>query len=239
MLTRKIIWSLLVALAVLSLALMGCSSKKSTESTIVSSGDPTSVTSYIQLNEGWRVSYTTLEPTVAHFDVEVSDPAVIDGHNGYTIRTTNSTTFEQSYKYLYATNNAIYESYSTNDPGRKILEAPFNIGNSWQVMDLYDNLDDSISVGDADDGGGLQLVGAGDGVYNEMSIVAKESVQALDGQTYANCLKIEWQTGEYSYIYFWYAAGIGLVKTQNVPNSLSASDNNTVTIMSDYQQVTY
>lgn len=239
MLTRKILWTLLVTVSILSLALMGCSSKKFTNTTTTTNLDTADPTTYIPLDQGWRVSYTVLEPATEHYDIEVSDPAVIAGHDGYTIRRTNRTTLEQTYKFMYATSSAIYESSASNDPGSKILAAPFVIGNSWDITEATVGGYGDTTGTDFDDGDDIHLIGGGDGEYNQMSIVAKESVEALDGHTYSNCLKVEWQTGEYSYNYYWYAAGIGLVKYESVPNSLSAEDNNTVTVMSDYAQITY
>ncbi|MEZ5359097.1 MAG: hypothetical protein R3F48_09740 [Candidatus Zixiibacteriota bacterium] len=233
--TRKALWTLLLSLSILTLGIIGCSSDKVSNPTTPTT--PDTITTYFPLDQGWRISYTTTEPTTANFDVEVTDAVEIYGNDGFTVRQTNLTTFEQTFKYIYATSNAIYESHATNDPGSKILEMPFNIGNSWiMYTEVNNDDDDSITVNDFDDDNVL-LSGAAESAYNVMSIVAKESVEALNGTTYPNCLKIEWQTGELSYKYFWYAANIGLVKFEDVPNALSADDGNTVTVMNDFELV--
>ncbi len=238
--SRKILWSLLIVTTLLSMVIMGCSSKKftNTSTTISDTAHPTT---YIPLDQGWRVSYTLLEPETEHFYVEVSDPVVVYGNPGFTIRRTNTTTLEQSVSFMYATSSAMYQSGATNNPGYKILELPYTVGHSWERMTSSGGggvTDSTIDIDDAGDDG-LYLTDGDSELYSTMSIVAKENVVALDGHTYSNCLKIEWQVGEYAYNYFWYAAGIGLVKYENVPNILSASENNTVSVMSDFEQIAY
>ena len=236
MTTRKFSWFLLLAALIVAIVVAGCSSKKFTNTTTTIS-DTASPTVYIPLDQGWRINYTTLEPETEHHYIEVSDPVTIDGNAGFTIRRTNLTTLEQSFTYMYATTTAIYESSSTNSPGEKILESPFIIGNSWERSTNADGYGDTTSTDDP--GGEIVRVDANPAEYTTMRIVAKENISALDGHIYGNCLKVEWQVGEYAYIYFWYAAGIGLVKYESVPNSLSAGDNNMVTVMSDYAQIVY
>ncbi|MCK5126500.1 MAG: hypothetical protein KAR42_09610 [candidate division Zixibacteria bacterium] len=235
--SRKILWSLLLTAIVFLMVMVGCSSKKFTNSstTISDNADPTT---YIPLNQGWRVSYTRTEPTTEHYDIEVADPVTIDGNQGYTIRRTvrSGSSFEQTISYMYANSIAVYETSSTNDPGAIILKAPFTVGSSWDRSKTVIISDTTIS---GEDGGGLHRADGNELAYNTMQIVAKESVLALDGLTYSNCLKVEWQIGEHSYIYYWYAANIGLVKFQVVPNALSASENNTISVMSDFAQIQY
>jgi len=140
---------------------------------------------------------------------------------------------------MYATETAVYESPSTTGPGVKILESPYVAGHHWNRFVATgdtgnQNEGDTTST---DEGGIDKSVPGGD--YGQMTIVGRETVAALDGHAYGNCLKVAWQTGEYSYNYYWYAAGIGLVKFESVAGSLSSSTGDIVSLMSDYGHIDY
>ncbi|MCK5127838.1 MAG: hypothetical protein KAR42_16395 [candidate division Zixibacteria bacterium] len=241
MINRNLIYIMGVFLIFSILGLVGCSDNKF--STTVSSVTPNaSPKTYIPVTSGWRVSYAQLEPERVSYYVEITDPVVIDGHQGVTVRRTNNETGQNTYSYIYATATAIYESSSLSSPGQKILESPFTAGHSWDRYESSVAFDDE-PAGDTTDSGGDIIDGANKTVpgeeYGRMFIVGFESVPALDGHLYANCLKVAWQSEEYSYNYYWYAAGIGLVKFESVPNSLSAWENTSVTVMTDFGQIEY
>jgi len=106
---------------------------------------------------------------------------------------------------------------------------------------IDDFVNDQLDVNDDDDDGlpiDLPKTNPGD-AYTTMSIVGYDNVETLNGGSYGNCLKVAWQTGESTYNYYWYAAGIGLVKFMQNCNTLVASDNRTVGLMTDYQMVEY
>ena len=222
-----------------------CSDKTFTSTSTVIS-DNAKPTTFLPLEPGLRVSYIVSEPESQYYDLEVTNPANIAGNPGYAIRKTDRNTGETEIFYRYTKDNAIFESGSTSYPGVRILESPFVIGNSW---DRFDNVTDAgtiitgdIIIGDLDDddilpGNTLKTI-PGDG-YSTMSIVGIESVEALNGISYGSCIKVAWQTDEYIYNYYWYAAGIGLVKYEQNCNLLAASDNRTVGVMTDYQVVQY
>jgi hypothetical protein len=229
----------------LGIVIPGCSDKTftSTETVAPQGGDPTT---YIPLKPGLRVSYVVLEPETQNFDIEVTDPVKVAGYDGYVIRKTDRSTGQTGYSYMYEVGNAIFESGSTSSRGERILESPFVVGNTWNRFDTsstpvindYDdfyNDDNEINDGYPWD---TYKTKPDDGYYT-MSIVARESVEGLNGINYGNCIKVAWQTGEYSWNYYWYAAGIGLVKYEHNYNSLSAAANHTVGVMTDYQIVQY
>ncbi len=221
----------------LFMGIIGCSDKSFTTSYTAISDDA-SPQVFVPMEQGWRISYTQMFPETSQFYIENTDPVTVAGNSGITVRTTNQSTQEVSYRYRYLKGNAIFESESVSNPGRRILESPFEIGKTWNRYDTTvasDNNDDGGSTGD---GGDINRSVPGS-EYLTMTIVAKESVQALDGHVYGNCLKVAWQVGEYAYNYYWYAAGIGLVKYESVSNSLSASDNDALTIMNNFSQVNY
>jgi hypothetical protein len=246
MTSRKPFWFLLLIPVILFVVVQGCSEKTFTSSTssVSPSANPTV---YIPLEQGWRISYVVLEPEDKHFDVEVVDPVNVARNPGYTIRRTDRNTGEIGISYMYSKGNAIFESKSTTEPGVRILEAPFVIGNSW---DRYDTSSTSSTILDGDsedfnlgkDGfsifGDLHKVKPGMD-YSTMSIVGFDDVQAMNGNTYGHCIKVEWRTSGTHVNYYWYAAGIGLVKYEHNSNGLSAGENYTLGVMTDFQKVEY
>lgn len=237
--TNRLIIGTLLLLFTGLVVLSGCSDKSfSTSMTTISDDAPASA--YIPLNQGWRINYVQTEPEVAYYDIEITDPASIAGNSGYIVRKTNSTTGDVSYSYRYSADNAVFESYSTTDPGVRLLEGPFTVGHSWNRYNTTISTgDDNGDTDTSGTGGDIQLGSVPGDDYQTMSIVAKESVTALDGHTYGNCVKVSWQIGEYAYNYYWYAAGIGLVKFESVSNALSAGDSDVLTVMSDYSKIEY
>jgi hypothetical protein len=248
MTSRKVIALLLLIPVFLIGVMLGCSDKTFT-STTAAINENASPTAFIPLEQGLRVSYVILEPETEYFDVEVTDPVNVAGHPGYTIRKTNRNTGEIDYSYRYQKGNAIFESGSTNTPGERILESPFVAGNNWDRFDTTTSPPVIIGGGNGDDdeevGKDGDIIPGGsnknnpDGSYSSMLIVAVESVETTGGKSYGNCLKVAWQTDESTYNYYWYAAGIGLVKFEYNYNSLAASDNRTIGVMTDFQTVQY
>ncbi|MEE9442926.1 MAG: hypothetical protein V3V99_09695 [candidate division Zixibacteria bacterium] len=244
MFLRKLFRMTLIAIVALSIWLVGCSDNSFVSSTSsVSENAPATV--YVPLEQGWRINYATVEPSTEYYSVEVTEPISINGNPGYTIRHVNSTTNELWYSYMYSKDNAIYESFSTNQSGEKILEAPFVIGHSWSRIEESNSSDNNDSGYDWGDGGDDPPDEYGEfnktlgSEYTMMTIVGKETIATLDGTSYGNCLKVEWPTGENSYAHFWYAAGIGLVKYESVSDALSSNTNKILSIITDYQKVEY
>ncbi len=245
--SSRIIWLIVLIPIFLGLLIPGCSDKTFTSTTTAIPQDA-NPTVFIPLEQGLRVSYVVLEPESQHFDIEVTDPVNIAGNPGFTIRKTDRNTDEIQLSYRYQKDNAIFESGSTSSPGERILESPFLVGNSWDRFDLTtttntiidDFVDEEFEVNDGDevDPGDSHKIKPGDD-YTTMSIVGVESVESLSGNSFGNCLKVEWQTGESTYNYFWYAAGIGLVKFEQNYNSLAASSDHTIGVITDYQTVKY
>ena len=244
MVARKLIGTAFLVVAGIIAVLAGCSDKTfmSSWTAVLSDANPMV---YMLLDQGWRISYVSLEPETRYFDVEVTDPATVAGNQARTIRNTDRTTGEVFTFYRYCKGNAVFESQSIDAPGVRILESPFIVGHSWNRYDTsttsntYDN-------GNGNDNGADGKKGFGDNFktkpaepYSVMSIVGIENVETLNGHSYANCLKVAWESGPSTYNYFWYAAGIGLVKFEQGVNAANPGTAQTSGIMSDYQHVEY
>jgi hypothetical protein len=240
---RKLIWLVLLIPVFLGIAIPGCSDKTFTSDTtaVTQNADPTA---FLPLEQGLRVSYAILEPETKYFDLEVTDPVYVAGNPGYTIRKTDRTSGLTEVSYRYMKDNAIFESGSTQYPGVRILESPFTIGHTWDRFDTSstttvtgDIVVDNNEVTDDNPFNWYKTI-PGDG-YNTMTIVGTENVQALNGTVYGGCLKIVWQTDANTYNYYWYSAGIGLIKFEQNYNYLSASTMHLLGVMTDYQKVKY
>ena len=247
--TSSKLTGLLLLLSVILIALfLGCSDKTFT-STSTRISDTASPTVYIPLQEGLRVGYIILEPETEYYDIEVTQPTTIAGNPGYTIRKTDRNTGEIQIFFRYKKDNSIFESGSTSSPGERILESPFVVGNTWDRFDITSGVDEPIDYGEGEEDNEVGKDGDDlpwdlpktrpDGAYGTMTIVGVETVVALNNNSYGNCLKVAWQTGESTYNYYWYAPGIGLVKFEQNINTLEASTNHTVGVMTDYQVVEY
>lgn len=232
----------------LTLIISGCSDNTFGSSDDAEAAQSAPPTAYIPLEQGLRVSYSVVQPETKFFDLEVTIPSRIAGHNGFKIRSVDRLTGATNSFYRYASGNAIYESTSLSDPGYKILEGPFATGHGWNRYDGavtnddydYGNGDNGNDIGDIKNDLGNLFGNSNPGDnYGYMSIVGFEDVVALDGQTYGSCLKVAWQSSETTTNYYWYATGIGMVKFQYGFNYLAASDNSTIGIMTNYQTVAY
>ncbi len=241
--SRIVLWVVILAVSTFIAAMLGCSDRTYTSTSTAVSQDA-SPTAYIPTEEGWRVSYVLFDAETQNFDLEVTDPVIVAGNPGFTIRRTDRTTDRTITFYRYIKDNAVFESESLSDPGVRILESPFVIGNSWNRYDTSTTAvvidpGDGEEYDDGDDGQGGSFKTKPDGAYSTMSIIAVESVEALNGITYGGCLKVAWQTGESIINYYWYAPGIGLVKFEQNVNLLTASTDHPTGLMSDYQLVEY
>jgi hypothetical protein len=246
----KIILLLLLIPIFLGLLIPGCSDKSftTTGSEVYQNASPTA---YLPLEKGLRVSYVILEPETRYYDIEVTNEVNIAGNSGYAIRQTDRNSGRINTFYRYEKDNAIFESGSTGYLGERILESPFVAGNTWDRLDRNTsddndgNINDGIILDGYDFGGGdygwpgnTWKVKPGED-YTTMRIVGFETVEALNGVSYGHCLKVGWQTAESTWSYYWYAAGIGLVKFEQNYSSVASSNNRTVGVMTDYQTVEY
>jgi len=221
----------------------GCSTKSfSTSSVSIPANSSPAV--YLPLTPGLRVDYTITEPQYQHFDLEVTTPTNVDGHSGYVIRKTDRDQNQISYSYRYVKGNAIFESYSTDDPGERILESPFVVGHQWNRFDTTTASDGTIDNGQDDANNGK---GGGTGfdkdkpgqAYGLMSIVGFEDVQALNGVTYGHCLKVQWQISPTACNYYWYYPSVGLVKYIAGNDLISSWDSQSTAVMTDFRVVEY
>jgi len=233
----------------LGIVMPGCSDQTFVSSTTVVPGDA-DPDIYIPLEQGFRISYVLLEPETEYFDVEITDPATVAGNPGFTVRNTDRNGGQTETYYLYMKDNAIFKSGSTTYPGEKILESPFVAGKTWNRFDTTasgtgitsDTEDDWLNdVGDDQDDGdpGNTLKNRPDENYGQMTITGFETVEAVNGNKYGNCLKVAWQVDESTYNYFWYAPGIGLIKFEECKSLSAAADGQVLGVMTDFQKVEY
>jgi hypothetical protein len=226
-------------ITVIALIMPGCSDKTITSTTVATNPDSRAVV-YMPLTDGWRVSYALVEPETGQVNIEVADSVMVAGYPGFTIRKYDPNGPYEEIFYRYAKGDAIFESHSLNDPGVRILEAPFVIGNSWDRNDT--STTNSIITGFGADsgigGGGIYKTKTA-GTYTTMSIVSVDDILALNDISYGHCIKVAWQTGPSTCNYYWYAPGIGLVKFEEDVNLFDLSAEHTIGIMTDYQKVTY
>jgi len=244
---KKPLFLFIIIPAIIIAAVVGCSDKTFVTST-AEINQQASPTAYLPLNEGLRISYIVLEPENQFFDLEVTAPVTIDGNSGYTIRQTDHINNLVTNRYRYVKGDAIFESQSQYDPGYKILEGPFVVGNSWDRYDTSVPGTNGDGTNDDDDGShqgkGLTLWGdsfkgkPGD-PFGTMTIVAFEDVTALNGTAYGHCLKVAWPIDPVRTNYYWYAGGIGLVKFEQGFNTVDPSEVATVGVMSDFKTVEY
>jgi len=237
---KKALLSIAVFIFVFALILPGCSDKTvTTTEVIVNPGD--GAVAYLPLVDGWRVSYVYVSPQSGQLDIEVTDPVTVAGYPGFAIRMTDPNGPYDVTIYRYAKGDAIFESISTNDPGVRILEAPFVIGNSWDRNDTstVTTVITDLGTGTGDgDGGATNTPGASNS-YSTMSIVSIEDVRAMNDITYGHCIKVLWQTGPSTCNYYWYAPGIGLVKFEEDVDLFNLDAEHTIGVMTDYQHVSY
>lgn len=250
MASKQMTQILLAVLAICLIAFVGCSEKSFVSHTTEFSQNASPIV-YIPLEQGLRVNYVTLEPEVEYYDIEIVNPVTVAGTAGFTFRRTNRASNETTIWYQYNKGVAIFKSSNKSDPGMRILESPFVAGNKWNIYDTSsysgggggsgDGIDDNDDIGKDD---GLTNFGdywkvIPDADYSTMQIVGFEMVEALNGTNYGHCLKVQWQTDSLGSNFYWYAAGIGLVKFERTSESIYQRDNNIVTIMTDFQTVEY
>lgn len=238
---KRVFLAVTAIILFVAITMPGCSDKTVTTTEVLTNPDSGALT-YLPLTDGWRVSYVYLEPQSGQLNIEVADPVVIAGNPGFTVRQYDPNGPYIEVFYRYAKGNAIFESESLQDPGVRILEAPFVVGNSWDRNDTSTTSSVITDLG-ADTGGtgggGVTIKGTTGGSYTTMSIVSIEDVLALNDITYGNCIKVAWQTGPSIYNYYWYAPGIGLVKFEQDVDLFNLDAEHTVGLMTDYQQITY
>lgn len=228
-------------ITVIALITPGCSDKTIT-STVVATNPDSGALAYLPLNDGWRVSYVLLEPESGQLAIEVADPVMVAGNPGFTIRQfdPNGPYIESFYR--YAKGEAMFETRSLNDPGARILEAPFVIGNSWDRNDTSTTTSVITELGGdigSDGEGDVTYKAKSDGSYTTMSIVSIEDILALNDIVYGHCIKVAWQTGPSTCNYYWYAPGIGLVKFEQDVDLFNLSAEHTIGVMTDYEQISY
>lgn len=253
---RKLILPVLLIPAIIAAALLGCSDKTFTSST-TSVAQNAGPTAYMPLEQGLRVSYVLTEPETKHIDIEIADPVVVAGNPGFEVRWIDRTANETSITYRYAKGNSVYESGSLSSPGYRILESPFVTGHNWNRHDTAAATGTGLTGGGEDEDqqaddetigggkGGITIFGDGFGKiipgedFNTMQIVGFEDVHGLNGVVYGNCLKVAWRTDPLRTSYFWYYAGVGMVKFEYGFNTVYSDVNHVIGVVTDYQTVEY
>lgn len=237
--TTKTWASLILVCLMLAVLIPACSDKTFTTE-LSPAAEDAAVTQYLPLEQGYRINYMIYEPTQQNIQLEIKEPTKVLGNSGYKVEWKNRTSGAVQYFYWYKNGDEIWETNSLSDPGYCILDGPFSRGHTWN---RYDTTSLNEYEDDEDGGGGKEDDYFGklrtDYAYNTMEIVGFENVRGYDGQDYGQCLKVEWQVAEYSYNYYWYSAGTGLVKFEYGYNPIDETSGHEVAIISNFRKVEY
>lgn len=248
MTVKKSLYLLFFLSMIIVIISTGCSDGTFTSSTTEIS-EQASPLAYIPLEQGLRIDYAIMEDDeISYYESEITKPVTIVNSEGFEIRRTDRAKNETSVMYRYVKGNAIFETSSTDDPGYKILEGPFVVGHTWNRYDETTTETNTNTYGDNGSDGfdikGVTITGRNykilpDEEYGNMTIVGFEDVQAMNGSNYGGCLKVSWNTDPLHTNYYWYFAGIGLVKFEQRINSINSAEEPVSIIMTDYQVVEY
>ncbi len=246
--TRYVSFVIILGIVILAGIWGGCTGREFTI-TSATSNITASPTEYLPLTRGLRVDYTVTIPQPQHFDIEVADPVTVDNYAGFTIRRTDRDLNQTTISYRYVKGNAIFETQSLDYPGARILEAPFEVGRSWNRFDTstttltVDTTGSWIDTGNIVKSGSIDPGGFNKEIpgqaYGTMTIVGFETVRGSNGQSYGHCMKVEWQTGADTKNYYWYYAGVGMVKFAEGVSTLSSSEAQLEGVVANFQIVKY
>lgn len=202
----------------------GCSKDNTANFGSRSSTSASGVGMYFPLNEGYSTTYTVKHANGNHETVRYEAGREVDFGGGLAIEWHSfASNGALTTSYFKASESAIDHYSDVADSPQRILELPLTFGHTWtgQVSDGGGNAYDSLVANtDPDDKGGADTTDNNGGplfsypalgsVY--LTVKGFEGLQMSNGTYYSSTLKISSanQYGDESY--FWYVAGVGLVK---------------------------
>ena len=205
----------------------GCSDK-----TFSTRLDPTtpdvSETSYAPLETGLRVSFAFVGQSYHTFDIEIGDPVTVYGHPGFEYVTIVHYTGATTTAYRYIRDSALFETTSVNEPGVRILQAPYLPGTTWDRKDVWGAGENARTDRQA-----IPKPSAG----TTMSIVGFEDVRAFDGTIYSRALKVAWPVDDTHTNFYWYVLNIGMIKYELGYMASAPEAPTTIALMTDFQRV--
>ncbi len=234
----SIVISLILGIAFYMAVISGCSDNVISD---VSRVPETSVQNYFPLKVGTTVGYTVddnVHQIVSHQKFTVAGPVTVNGQSNYQwiYRSVEYPNYRDT-GFFRIDGNALYYFENAGAEPEKVLEGPLQIGKTWErfapsnpgsadTTTLLNILTGNNNKGEDTlaTGGGIQTgfeQQDNDGTIaaknfpttgaNYFFVAAVEGLTLSDGNSYANCIRVENRSGAYTN-YYWYAPGIGLVR---------------------------
>lgn len=179
---------------------------------------------YFPLNEGYSTTYTVKHANGNHETVRYEAGRGVDLGGSPAVEWHSFTSSGAvTTSYFKATENAIDHYSGLTDSPRRVLELPLEFGHTWTAQvsngdgNTYDSLVTNTDPGDKgaadttdNNGGPLFSYPALGSVY--LTVEGFEDLQMSNGTYYSSALKVSSANQYGNESYFWYVAGVGLVK---------------------------
>lgn len=208
----------------LGLLFAGCSGNETIISKGYSGGEGT--LSYFPLNEGYTTTFEVRSNGNTWLDTyRVGGEKMIQsGMATWRVKSSGSTV---DTGYFQGSSEAIYYYPTASSGSERILQAPLNVGQSW---DRYASGGDTGGGGTGGDGGAQTAPGHfPTGGSNVMIVRGTETIYLSNGAVYTSALKICTQEVNGYENRYWFVQGIGLVKyVLAVSGSLATGEGQTV-----------
>ncbi len=225
MYTKKLFLGTLICLVMLGLTWIGCSNEP--DSTILYTSAPGvgSVAQFFPLTTGYTTTYNINngDGTSGTMTFKVGGKDIINGKSvtewiSYGENGLDTSWFEM-------TDSALYYYSSLRSNPEKILELPLTPGNTWarysqSQNDTYDNdyndiitdyRYDKFSDTTKDNGGTVSKTFPTTGA-NTMTVEGWEEITLSNGDFYSRAIRVSNKGAAGTTNYYWYVAGVGLVK---------------------------
>lgn len=185
------------------------------------------VTDYFPLDEGYVTEYLVrsgMQTATISFEVG----KVVVSNDGPLVAWFSNEGTAKDTSYLLATSTALYYYETFHSDPEKILEFPLLPGNSWNrwgsdpkddtiaydyTFDFRQGFEDKfgINFGDPGDPGGNQKSFPTQGV-STMRVEGIDRVELESGKFFSNAVRISIEQLSGSTNYYWFSAGIGLIR---------------------------
>ena len=188
------------------------------------SSETSEVTDYFPLDEGYVTEYVVrsgLQTETISFEVG----RVTLTNNGPLVSWFSWEGSTKDTAYLQATSSALYYYETIHSEPEKILEFPLQPGNSWNRWgsdpaddtvaydDYYDfrqGFEDKFGIDLGDPGGNPKLFPTEGS--STMVVEGTERIELKSGKFFSNTIRIAIEKASGSTNYYWFSAGIGLIR---------------------------